>query len=490
MKPKFSFIFFLSAFLFFFPSLYALAGEAAAPKTEGSKILKSRDPNGGAGKRIFEIPIEGTIDLGLAPFVERIVEKAGPGDIVILDINTFGGRLDAAVRIRDALISSRAPTVAFIHPRAISAGALISLACDDILMAPGGTIGAATPVTQEPGGEMKTASEKVISYMREEMRSTAEEKQRRGDVAAAMVDPDVEIEGVVEKGKLLTLTTEKALELKFADDKAGSLREVLDLLNLNDAVVERAHTHWGEKAARLLTDPMFSSLLMSIGLLALLMEFYTPGFGVAGGVGLSCLALFFLGQYAANLAGWEELILFTLGFTLLMLEVFVIPGFGIAGISGIVLISAAMAMAFVEFNLPWDISWELGYVKTAFDQTAIRLAVAAVVLTVGAIAMGKYFPNTRFGDWLVFKLKPSQDGRTGMGAETPGGSLGRGLDYLRGQRGISQSVLRPTGIVDFEGRRVHVISEGEYIERGKEVEVLEVDGARVVVREVRNENKA
>jgi len=485
VKARLSFIVLLLILSSFYPltSSHCSSGEKSSA-TPTADALKGFDPNGGAGKKILETPIEGTIDLGLAPFVERIVEKAGPDDIVILEINTFGGRLDAAVRIRDALISSRAPTVAFIHPRAISAGALISLACDTIVIAPGGTIGAATPVTQEPGGEMKQASEKVVSYMREEMRSTAEEKKRRGDIAAAMVDSDVEIEGVIEKGKLLTLSSEKALELKIADAKAESMREVIELLNLNNAKVERANTHWAEKTARLLTGPMFSSMLMTIGLLALLIEFYTPGFGVAGSIGIACLTLFFLGQYAANLAGWEELIIFALGFSLLMLEVFVIPGFGLAGISGIVLIAVAMAMAFVEFNLPWDISWELGYVKKAFDQAAIRLAVAAVVLTVGAIAMAKYFPNTRFGKWLVFKMEPAE-GSTGMGSETPGGSISRSLDYLEGKRGISSSVLRPAGIADFDGRRVHVITEGEYVENGKEVEVLEVDGSRVVVKEVK-----
>ena len=160
---------------------------------------------------VYLVPIEGMIDLGLAPFVERVLdEAAGAGAAaVILEINTFGGRVDAAVLIRDALLRTRVRTVAFVNKRAISAGALISLAATTIVMAEGGTIGAATPVEiGQPGGAAQPVAEKTVSYVRKEFRATAESRGRPPLVAEAMVDADVEIPGVIGKGKLLTLTTD------------------------------------------------------------------------------------------------------------------------------------------------------------------------------------------------------------------------------------------------------------------------------------------
>ncbi len=168
---------------------------AGAPAPPGPRPLP---PIPGAGK-VTVVAISGTIDLGLSPFLERVVAAQGEGDLLVLDISTLGGRIDAALAIRDALLRARARTVCWVNPRAISAGALISLACDVIAVAPGATLGAATPVQIGEGGEMKPVAEKVVSYMRKEMRATAEAKGRRGDIAEAMVDADVEVPGLDEK---------------------------------------------------------------------------------------------------------------------------------------------------------------------------------------------------------------------------------------------------------------------------------------------------
>ncbi|MGH7339004.1 MAG: SDH family Clp fold serine proteinase, partial [Candidatus Rokuibacteriota bacterium] len=178
---------------------------------------------------VYVARIEGVIDLGLAPFVRRVLDDAAAAGAaaVVLEINTFGGRVDAAVVIRDALLGTPLTTVAFIDKRAISAGALISLAAKTIVMADGGTIGAATPVQAGAEGA-QPVSEKTVSYMRKEFRATAESRGRPPLIAEAMVDPDVEIPGVIEKGKLLTLTTTEALKYKVADFRADSLPAVLD----------------------------------------------------------------------------------------------------------------------------------------------------------------------------------------------------------------------------------------------------------------------
>lgn len=451
----------------------------AAPKAAPGKApesLKGYDPKGGEGKRIFVVPIGGTIDLGLASFVHRVVGEAKQGDVVLLDIKTFGGRVDAAVQIRDELLGAKATTVAFVDQRAISAGALISLAADTIIMTPGASIGAATPVQMGGDGEAQPTSEKVVSYMRAEMRATAEAKGRRADLAEAMVDPDVEVKGVIEKGKLLTLTTERALELGLADGRAADLDGAIALLNLQGAQREYRDTHWAERLARALTDPMVSSLLMTFGVLGLLMELYTPGFGIGGIIGITCLVLFFGGQYAANLAGWEEVILFLVGVALLLVEVLVIPGFGVAGIAGLLAIGASLVMAMFELHLPWDVSFELGYVQEMVEGALVRLALALVALIVGAIVFARFLPGMRLGKQLVLQSATSAaSGYVGTAAEHA---------TLLGKRGRVTTALRPAGIAQFDGHRVDVVSEGEFIDKDTEVEVIQVDGNRVVVRRV------
>ncbi|MEM6732908.1 MAG: ATP-dependent Clp protease proteolytic subunit, partial [Myxococcota bacterium] len=320
-------------------ALIALGASSVRAKDDPPK-LEAYDENGGAGRRVLEIPIEGTIELGIAAFIERAVDEAGPEDIIVFRVKTFGGRVDAAVRIRDAILNVRGPTVAFVEQRAISAGALISLAADDLIMTRGASIGAATPVTGGANEEMKAADEKVVSYMRAEMRSTAEAKGRRGDVAEAMVDRDVEIEGVIAKGKTLTLTTERAVELGIADAAVDRYEDLFEILNLNQAERSAYKESWAESLARVLTDPTVSSLLMTFGFLGLLLELYSPGFGIGGTIGVTCLFLFFVGQYTAHLAGWEEALLMVSGLVLIALEIFVIPGFGVAGVSGLLLLIA------------------------------------------------------------------------------------------------------------------------------------------------------
>ena len=273
---------------------------------------------------VFVAPIKGVIDLGLAPFVQRVLEEAAAVEAkaVVLDVNTFGGRVDAAVIIRDALIESKVLTVAFINKRAISAGALISLAAEKIAMADGGTIGAATPVQIGlPGTPAQPVAEKTVSYMRKEFRATAEIRNRPPLIAEAMVDADVEIPDIIEKSKLLTLTTKEALYVKVADFQANTLEAVLQYLNLEDAEIRHASETWAESLVRFLTHPVVSSLLMTVGILGIMLEMRVPGFGLPGSIGLISLALFFWGHGLVRLAGLEELLLVGLGLILVGMEI-------------------------------------------------------------------------------------------------------------------------------------------------------------------------
>ncbi len=418
---------------------------------------------------VYLVPIKGVIDLGLAPFVERSLDEAivSGAAAVILEIDTFGGRVDAAVLIRDALLRSKVKTVAFINKRAISAGALISLAAEHIVMAEGGTIGAATPVQIGlPGATAQPVEEKTVSYMRKEFRATAEARKRPPSLAEAMVDADVEIPGVIEKGKLLTLTTDEALKHQLAESRADRLDGVLNLLNLENAEVRLAEETWAESLVRVLTHPIVSGVLIAVGTLGILVEIQSPGFGVPGSIGLISMALFLWGHWLVRLAGWEEFILIGIGLILLAIEVFIVPGFGIFGGLGIAALLSGLGLSLVGAGATW------GVILFALGQVLLALLIAIAV----ALAFLRFAPRLPFGRPLVLE--------TGLTAESGYASAPESDRHWLGKRGTAASTLRPAGIAHFDHERVDVVTEGEFIETGEAIEVIRVDGNRIVVRPV------
>jgi len=416
---------------------------------------------------VYVIPIEGMIDMGLAPFVQRSLNdaKRDTAAALILVINTFGGRLDAAVVIRDALLSSSVRTVAFINRRAISAGALISLAAERIVMTDGGTIGAATPVLiGQPGSAPAPVEEKSVSYVRKEFRATADSRKRPPLIAEAMVDPDVAIPGLIDKGKLLTLTTDEALKHGVADFRANSIDDVLSQLSLSGAELRYLSPNWGERVVRLITHPIVASLLLSVAMLGILIEIRTPGFGVPGALGLASLALLLGGHWIVQLVGLEELLLVGVGLTLLALEIFVIPGFGVAGIAGFVSVLAGLTLGLVGH----------GATAWAVAGAVARVSVSMLAALAASLVLLRYLPKTPLGRRLMLETELAAGGGYVSAAELP-------RDWL-GRVGRATSPLRPAGIAEIDGERVDVISEGEMIEAGTSIVVSRVDGNRVVVR--------
>jgi membrane-bound serine protease (ClpP class) len=415
---------------------------------------------------VYLLPIEGMIDLGVARYVERgLAEAAAAGArALILEVNTFGGRLDAAVLIRDALLQARLQTIAFVNPRAISAGALISLAAERLAMAEGATIGAAMPV-QAGGGEGTTAvGEKTVSYVRKEFRATAERRGRPPALAEAMVDADVEVKGVVARGKLLTLTSEEAVRHKVADLRAESVAALLQRLRLGDAEVRPIRQNWAEQLVRFLTNPMVGSLLMTVGLVGVLVEIRTPGFGAPGLIGLASLGLFFWGHTLVRLAGWEDLLLVAAGLALLAIELFAMPGFGVAGILGIGALLAGFGMSLVGAGATGD----------ALVAALGHVALSLVLALAGAVVLLRFLPRLPYGRRLILQSALPVGG--GESLETEGSRR-----WL-GRKGSTLSALRPAGIALMDGERVDVVSEGEFVEAGQVVEAVRVDGNRVVVR--------
>jgi membrane-bound serine protease (ClpP class) len=420
-----------------------------------------------AQQKVYIAFIEGDIDLGLAPYISRVVSDAenADADAIIFKINTFGGRVDAATQIKDAIMGTDLLTIAFINNRAISAGALIAISCDKIVMVPGSSIGAATVVDQT--GEKQ--SEKYQSYMRSEMRSTAERNGRRTDIAQGMVDETFIIEGLVDSTKLVTLTANESYEYGIADTLLESLDEVLEYFDLAGAESVVQTSNWAEDVVRFLNNPIISSILIMIGFFGLFAEIKSPGWGVPGTAGVLALTLFFGSSYILQLASIVEILMFIVGLSLILLEVFVIPGFGIAGIGGILLIIASLFFALIGADPFLDMR--------AVSMAIIQLTVALVLSIVLIIVLAKFLPRTTI--FKKFVLSVEEKSEEGFVSHTTS-------EDMVGKAGKALTDLRPSGTAEIDGKRVDVVTDSEFIEKGSSLEVIEVEGIRVVVREVKN----
>lgn len=411
---------------------------------------------------VYRIPITGTIENGLAPYVARAIREAAAARValVYLDIDTPGGRVDAAERIADAIRKTDVDVVAFVNPRAYSAGALIALASDGIYMRPGGVIGAATPVD---GGGTK-APEKYVSAMRAEFRALAEEQGLDPRVAEAMVDESIEIPGVVPAGKLLTLSTGEAIELGFAKGEVADERALLSTLGLSGAQVVTPSINWAESLVRFLTNPVVAPLLLSLGMLGLVLEIKAGAFGLGGLVSLGALGLFFGSNLLLGLAGWEELIVLAAGVIALAVEVFIIPGFGIAGVLGILLIGSSVVMAM------------LGNIPTLGDvTTAVAVLGSAVVITLAVFyAWFRHLPSSNRFKGLLLKGGLDREGGFVSAPERK---------ELIGQIAVSTTDLRPAGTARVGNERIDVVTEGDFIASGSRVQILRAEGYRLVVRQ-------
>lgn len=414
---------------------------------------------------VYRAEVSGVIELGLAPYVARVIETAAANgaSLVVLDIDTPGGRVDAAERIVDAIRNSPVKVVAFINPRAWSAGAMIALAADEIWMTPGGAIGAATPVD----GSGTKASEKMVSAMRAEFRSLAEARGRDPALAEAMVDETLDIPDLAPAGKLLSLTTNQALEVGMADGEAATLDALLAEFELAGATVQSLSPNWAESLVRFLTNPVVAPLLLSLGVLGLIFEIKAGAFGIGGLVSLVSLGLFFGSSFLIGLAGWEEVILLAVGMIALAVEAFVLPGFGVAGILGALFIGASMVMAM------------LGAAPSGGDiVAALGIVGASLVITAAVFfAWLRHLPNSH--RWRGLLLRDSVSRGEGY-LSAPA------RDELVGKVGVALTDLRPSGTAEVDGERIDVVTEGDFVKAGATVTVVRAESFRHVVRPARS----
>ncbi|MDI9420498.1 MAG: nodulation protein NfeD [Firmicutes bacterium] len=411
----------------------------------GASCLAQQPPT-----QVHVITVDGTVELGLSQYVLRGLKQAQRDQAaVLLEINTFGGRVDAATEIRDHILRMETPVIAFVRERAISAGALIAIAAPHIAMAPGSTMGAAEP---------RPLEQKNVSYMRAEFAATAQRHGRDASIAAAMVDADVVIDGLVGPGKLLTLTAQDAVEVGYADLLTNYRTEVLAHYQLDHLPVVEIERNWAERLAGFVTEPTVSQILLILGFLGIIVELLSPGLGLPGVIGVSAMGLFFGGRILAGLAGMEVVVLFVLGILMLIAEIFIIPGFGIVGLLGLISILASIFLSFDNFT-------------AALTSLAITLAVTVVIIVI----LWKRFTKSRA--WSRFVLLTREEKSKGYQGV-------RDYSDLVGKTGVTLSVLRPAGIVKIGDQRYDVVSDGDFIANNTMVKVVHVEGNRIVVTEV------
>ena len=384
---------------------------------------------------IYIVPVEGMIDNGLARYIERALSDAAEADaaLVLFHVDTFGGLVDAADKIRKEILDAPMPTVAFIDKNAASAGALISYAADRIVMVPGASIGAATVVE---GGSGEAAPDKYQSYMRGLMRSTAEANGRDPQIAEAMVDETLLVPGVSEEGKVLTLSSQEALGFGVADAILETTDDVIEAFGLSEAQLVAHQESTAEGILRFLASPVLQSLLMLMMLGGLYFELQTPGVGFAGTIALIGASLFFAPHYLLGLVEVWEVLLFGIGVALILAEIFVIPGFGIAGVSGIILVIFSLVVSLVGnvgFSFP---------PLPSFTPAVTTVAATMVLLVMAMFGLGRYLPKSeRFNRLVLAPELSSASGYTAAETHT---------EFL-GKVGQALTPLRPSGMIEIGG---------------------------------------
>lgn len=441
------------------------AGRGRAGSLTALSLLLLQATAAAGQEQVVRVPVEGVVEMGMAPFIERTLEEAASAGAaaVVLDIETPGGRVDSAERITNAIVRSEVPVYAYVNMHAYSAGAMIALATERVLMQEGAVMGAATPVD----GSGTKASEKIVSAMRAQMRALSEARGLDPVVAEAMVDEEIAIEGVVEGGKLLTLTTGEAVALGYAVSVDG-WDGVLAAIGSDEATVVQAEVNWAERIVRFFTNPVIAPFLLSLGFLGLLVEIKTAGFGLAGIAGLLSLSLFFGAHLLVGLAGAEDLILVAAGIVLILVEILVVPGFGIFGVAGGLALLGGLFMAQIG-SLPSqdDLARASGVIAT----TALLVVLTAWVF------LRSIFANRRLGrSGIVLPESTDRDeGYTSADLRPE----------LVGTDGVAITSLRPAGVGLFADERVDVVSESEWIEEGTPIRIMSAEGYRHVVRAVR-----
>ncbi|MFJ7509951.1 nodulation protein NfeD [Peribacillus simplex] len=411
-------------------------------------------------KIVYHVPIEETVEKGLSAFLERALTtaEAADADLVVFEVNTPGGAVDAAGEIAKLLSDSPIKTVAYVNNRALSAGAYISLSADEIYMVPSATMGSAAVIDSTGNA----ASKKAQSYWLAAMKTAAEQNGRDPIYAQAMADVDIDLpEYGAEKGKLLTFTAEQAKKAGYSEGTVSGKAELYSILGVEDADIRSIEESFPEKLARFLTNPIVVPILLTIAGIGIVMELFSPGFGIPGVIGITSLVLFFYGHLVAGITGYESLAMFIIGVILVLVEFF-IPG----GIIGLLGFTAIVGSLFLATGDPVHMTISL--------LIAVTVSILVFILLVKVFGKQMKF----FRKMILTDATKTEQGYV---------SNPNRLDLL-GEEGKALTDLRPSGTALVKEERVDVVTEGSFISKGSSIIIIKVEGSRVVVREIPDSN--
>ncbi len=397
---------------------------------------------------VFIIPIKGEINRATFNFISSTLNKVlekNPAAI-IFEIDTYGGLITETEKIKNLIMALDIPTISFVNNKAESAGVLLAISSEKLVMANSSTIGSAETIPD---------TEKVLSMWRSFLRDAAQQRGRDSNIIEAMADSDIYIEGISQKGKLLNLTGKEALELGVADLVSDSYEEILDNFNISYNSIVQVDESLELKFAKLLANSYISTLLITIGLIGFVIELFTPGFGIGGIISIISFGLFFAGNILAGNSQWTSLIIFVIGLILLVIEA-ISPGFGLPGISGIVLIVVGIVLA-------------MGSIQSAIMSLSVAIILTAII-TILLIKQGR---KIEVFNKIVLSTKHDDEG--GYFSAPPK------YEYLD-KEGIALTDLRPSGIIEIDEEKLDALSEGSYIQKDSQVKVVKVEGSKIIVR--------
>ncbi len=389
-------------------------------------------------------------------------------DYILIHMNTYGGAVDAADNIRTKILESKKPVFVYIDKNAASAGALISIACDSIYMAPASSFGAATVVDQN-GAPLP---EKYQSYMRSKLRATAEATGRDPKIAEGMNDPRIYIEGVNDSGKVISFTTHEAIKNNYCEGEATSINEVLKLAGIEDYIMIEYETTTVESIIDFLLSPAVSGVLIMIIIGGIYFELQAPGIGFPLIAAVTAAILYFAPLYLEGLAANWEILIFVAGVILVIVELFVIPGFGVIGISGIVLIILGLSLSLVG-SLPSSDPIDLPSADT-YGKALFTVVISIIISLAASIYLAsKMFETKMFGKFVLSTTQDSSEGYV---------SSGTSYSSLIGRKGKANTFLRPSGKVEIDSDIYDATADIGFIEKGEDIEVIRYESAQLYVK--------
>lgn len=399
-------------------------------------------------ENVYVLPIKGEINQATYNFLNSTLTKITRESpkAIIFEIDTYGGVIDYTEKIKNLIMDLNVPTISFVKNKAESAGVLITISGEKVVMAESSTIGSAETIPN---------TEKVLSMWRSFLRDAAQQRGRNTHIVEAMADSDIYIDGISEKGKLVNLTSSEALKYGIADFVSDDYAEFLSHFDISYSNIVKIDESLELKFAKMLASPQMNTILLTIAFVGLVIEIFTPGFGIGGAISIISFGLFFAGNIMVGNSQWTSLIIFIVGLILLIIEA-IAPGFGLPGISGIILIIVGTILA-------------MGSLQSALMSLSISIIITAII----TIILIKQGHRSKILDKVILSTdQKDEDGYLSSSIRTD----------LLGKEGISVSELRPSGIIKINEDRLDALSNGGFIPKNTKIKVVKVEGSKIIVR--------